>query len=224
MDINTLVTWGDVASGLTGNLSGAACWAYAILALTTLPPLLPNGVLLVTSGVLAARGEMSIVLVVLSVAGSALLGDLLLHRCGRLLEDRARPGAVGRGRRGELFAWMSGQVRRRGIPFVVGARFLPSGRLLGGLAAGAAGLPLGAFASGAALAELIWTAYSVGVGYFGGAISEDPVHSLAIGLGLSLVVGAAASLVRRRGTRTTRPALPVRAAVGNGPKAGERTI
>ncbi|MFF1412700.1 DedA family protein [Streptomyces sp. NPDC058289] len=216
MDINSLVTWVDVTSGLAGNLSGWACWAYAILALTTLPPLLPNSVLLVTSGVLAAQGEMSIVLVVLSVAGSALLGDLLIHRCGRLLGNRARLGAVTRGRRGELFEWMSGQVRRRGFPFVVGVRFLPSGRLLGGLAAGAAGYPLGRFAAGAALAESIWTAYSVGVGYFGGAISDDPVHSVAIGLGLSLVVGVVASLAQRRTTRrTTRLALPVRSAAGN---------
>ncbi|MCM1965624.1 MULTISPECIES: DedA family protein [unclassified Streptomyces] len=224
MDINAIVTWLDVTSGLAGNLSGAACWAYAILALTTLPPLLPNNVLLVTSGVLAARGEMSIVLVVLSVAGSALLGDLLIHRCGRFLGDRARLGAVTRGRRGELFEWMSGQVRRRGIPFVVGVRFLPSGRLLGGLSAGAAGYPLGRFASGAALAELIWTAYSVGVGYFGGAISDDPVHSVALGLGLSLVVGVAASLAQRRtGRRAGRSAvrhtaglaLPVPSAAGN---------
>ncbi|MDD9377571.1 VTT domain-containing protein [Streptomyces sp. ZAF1911] len=220
MDINAIVTWVDVTSGLAGNLSGAACWAYAILALTTLPPLLPNNVLLVTSGVLAARGEMSIVLVVLSVAGSALLGDLLIHRCGRFLGDRARLGAVARGRRGELFEWMSGQVRRRGIPFVVGVRFLPSGRLLGGLSAGAAGYPLGRFASGAALAELIWTAYSVGVGYFGGAISDDPVHSVALGLGLSLVVGVVASLAQRRTTRragrhTPGLALSVPGAAGN---------
>ncbi|MCJ0868757.1 DedA family protein [Streptomyces sp. AP-93] len=208
MDIASLVTWVDVTSGLAGNLSGAACWAYAVLALTTLPPLLPNNVLLITSGVLAARGEMSIVLVVLSVGGSALLGDLLIHRCGRLLGDRARLGAVvARGRRGELFEWMSGQVHRRGIPFLVGVRFLPSGRLLGGLSAGAAGYPLGRFAAGAALAELVWTACSVGVGYFGGAVSDDPVRSVAVGLGLSLALGVAASLAQRR--TTGRLAVPV---------------
>ncbi|MFE2285195.1 DedA family protein [Streptomyces sp. NPDC059443] len=201
MDTASLMSWVDITSGLAGNLSGAACWAYAILALTTLPPLLPNNVLLVTSGVLAARGEMSLVLVLLSVAGSALLGDLLIHRCGRVIGDRARRGVVARGRRGELFDWMSLRVRQRGIPFVVGVRFLPSGRLMGGLAAGAAHYPVHRFAAGAALAEAIWTAYSVGVGYFGGALSDDPLHSVAIGLGLSLAVGAVAALVQRRSTR-----------------------
>ncbi|MER7477648.1 VTT domain-containing protein [Streptomyces sp. NPDC126510] len=202
MDVASVMSWIDITSGLAAGLPGAACWAYAILALTTLPPLLPNNVLLVTSGMLAARGEMSLLLVLLSVAGSALLGDVLLHRLGRGAGDRARRRLATRGRSGEMFEWAGRRIRRGGLPFVVGVRFLPSGRLLGGLAAGAAGYPAGRFALGAALAEVIWASYSVGVGYLGGVISDDPVHSLAIGLVLSLAVGGVAMLVQRR---TTRP-------------------
>ncbi|MCG3041315.1 VTT domain-containing protein [Streptomyces sp. S1A] len=198
MDAASLISWIDFTSGLSPRLAGAACWGYAILAATTLPPLLPNAALLVTGGMLAARGEMSLALVLASVAGSALLGDVLIHRFGWFAGSSIRRRAVARRRRGELFDWAALRVQRGGIPFIVGVRFLPSGRLLGGLAAGAAHYPARKFAVGAALAETVWAAYSVGVGYFGGAVSDDPVHSIAIGLGLSVVVGGVAALVQRR--------------------------
>ncbi|ANP48280.1 membrane protein DedA with SNARE-associated domain [Streptomyces griseochromogenes] len=197
MDLSSLLSWADLTAPLAPRLGELACWAYAVLALTTLPPLLPNNLLLITSGMLAARGEMSLVLILLSVAGSAVLGDLLLHRLGRSAGDRLRRSALG-GRRGELFAWASQQMRRRGLPFVVGVRFLPSGRLLGGLAAGATGCPTRRFLAGAAIAETVWAAYSVGAGYFGGSVSDDPVAAVALGLGLSLGVAAVATAVQRR--------------------------
>ncbi|MBA2944526.1 DedA family protein [Streptomyces himalayensis] len=209
MDIARLMSWVDITSGLSTHLAGTACWAYAILAITTLPPLLPNAVLLVTGGMLAARGEMSITLVLLSVAGSALLGDVMIHRFGWSAGGRVRRRIAGRGRQGELFEWAAARVQRGGIPFVVGVRFLPSGRLLGGLAAGAARYPAGRFAIGAALAETVWAAYSVGVGYFGGAVSDDPVYSVAIGLALSVAVAGVAAVAQRR---TARSAVAVSAA------------
>ncbi|WP_157964013.1 DedA family protein [Actinocorallia populi] len=202
MDLSSLLSWIDPTAGLAPLLGELACWAYAILALTTLPPLLPNTLLLVTGGMLASRGEMSLTLVLLSVAGSALLGDLLMHRFGRSAGGRVRRSA--RGRRGELFEWASRGVRRRGIPFVIGVRFLPSGRLVGSVAAGAAGLSVRRFAVGAAIAEAIWAAYSVGVGYFGGAVSDDPAYAVALGLALSLGIAAVAAAVQRRAS----PAAP----------------
>ncbi|MYY09168.1 DedA family protein [Streptomyces sp. SID4919] len=203
MDFSSLLSWVDITAGLAPRLGEMACWAYAILAITTLPPLLPNNLLLITGGMLAARGEMSLVLVLLSVAGSALLGDLLLHRFGWSAGGRLRRSEP-TGRRGEMFVWASDRIRRQGLPFVIGVRFLPSGRLLGPLAAGAAGYPVRRFVIGAAIAETVWTAYSVGVGYFGGALSDNPVHALAIGLSLSLGVAAVATAVQRRGTARMR--------------------
>ena len=41
-----------------------------------------------------------------------------------------------RPRRRALLEWASTRIQRHGVPFVVGVRFLPSGRLFGGLAAG----------------------------------------------------------------------------------------
>lgn len=197
MDLSSLLSWADLTAGLAPRLGSMACWAYAVLALTTLPPLLPNNLLLITSGMLAARGEMSLVLVLLSVVGSAVLGDLLLHRVGWTAGDRVfRPAT--RGRRGEMFAWASQRLRRRGLPFVIGVRFLPSGRMLGFLAAGAAGYPARRFVVGAAIAEAVWAAYSVGAGYFGGAVSDDPVNAVVVGLALSLGVAAVAAGVQRR--------------------------
>ncbi|CAM5236964.1 VTT domain-containing protein OS=Streptomyces tendae OX=1932 GN=F3L20_25275 PE=3 SV=1 [Streptomyces tendae] len=205
IDFGSLVSWLDVTSGLSSSLSGAACWAYAILALTTLPPLLPNAVLLVTGGMLAARGEMSLLLVLASVAGSAVLGDLLIHRFGRAAGARVRGSARAGGRKGELFDWASHRVHRGGLAFVVGVRFLPSGRLLAGLTAGAARYPARKFALGAVLAETVWAGYSVGAGYFGGRVSDDPVFSIATGVGLSVLVGAVAAFLQRRSAAGRTP-------------------
>ncbi|MBO1336185.1 DedA family protein [Streptomyces sp. VRA16 Mangrove soil] len=192
IDIGTLATWPDITSGLSGSLTGAACWGYGILALTTLPPLLPNAVLLVTGGMLAARGEMSLLLVLASVTGGAVLGDLLIHRFGHLAGGRLAR------RDSRLLARATGRVHRGGLAFVVGVRFLPGGRLLAGMAAGAARCPVRRFVLAAVLAESVWAGYSVGAGYVGAAVSDDPTVSVAIGIGLSVLVGVCAAAVRRR--------------------------
>ncbi|WP_275464604.1 hypothetical protein [Streptomyces noursei] len=56
---------------------------YGLLALTTLPPLVPNSALLVSTGVLASEGRVALPLVLVVVAGSALLGDVLMYLAAR---------------------------------------------------------------------------------------------------------------------------------------------
>ena len=61
MDVGRIVSALDFTAGLEGYLrDGHVFWAYAVLAATTAPPLVPNAALLVTGGVLAAQGRLSI--------------------------------------------------------------------------------------------------------------------------------------------------------------------
>jgi len=213
-----LVSSLDFTAGLDAYLrDGHVILAYAVLAATTAPPLVPNAALLVTGGVLAAQGRLSIALVLLVVAGSALAGDLLIHRAGRAVSGRVLTRLYRRPRRRALLEWASSRIQRYGVPFVVGVRFLPSGRLFGGLAAGIVRYPARRYAIGAGLAEAVWATYSVGLGYFGGLATSNSLYAVGLGLGVSLLVAGLGGLVqwaaRRRG-RTAQGAELVVAAGG----------
>lgn len=203
-----LAAWPALASGLEGELPRAAVWAYALLMITTLPPLVPNSALLVAGGVLAARGSLNLALVLLVVAGSALLGDGLLHWCGSRFKDRVNHWAARTARRKALLAWTAGQIRQHGVPYVIAVRFLPSGRLIGGLGAGAIGYPLHRYLIGAGIAECIWAGYSVGLGYLGSAAARGELQAIAIGCGVSAVVAGVTSYLQYRARRRPGPGAP----------------
>jgi len=200
-----LVSSLDFTVGLDAYLrDGHVILAYAVLAATTAPPLVPNAALLVTGGVLAAQGRLSIVLVLLVVAGSALAGDLLIHRAGRAVSGRVLTRLYRRPRRRALLEWASSRIQRYGVPFVVGVRFLPSGRLFGGLAAGIVRYPARRYAIGAGLAEAVWATYSVGLGYFGGLATSNSLYAVGLGLGVSLLVAGLGGLVQWAARRRER--------------------
>ncbi|MFF3762984.1 VTT domain-containing protein [Streptomyces sp. NPDC001922] len=176
-------------------------WAYALLALTTLPPLVPNSGLLVAAGVLASQGSLNLALVLLVVAGSALLGDLLMNLAGRRFSGPVQRWAGRSRRRRALLDWTTLQIQRHGVPFVIAARFLPSGRLIGALAAGVVRYPVRRYLLGAGIAEVVWAAYSVGLGYVGSAAAGDPFYAALLGIGLSALVAGVGALVQSAGRR-----------------------
>lgn len=178
---------------------------YGLLALTTLPPLVPNSGLLVTAGVLASEGDAFLPLILLVVAGSAFLGDLLMYLVARRFGGPVRSWMQRRPRRRALLEWTSQRIQRYGLPFVIAVRFLPSGRIAGALASGVLGYPLRNYAIGAGVAEVMWATYSVGLGYIGSAAAGDPLYAAGIGLGVSCVVAAVGTAIqwvaRRRSVR-----------------------
>lgn len=212
------VAWPALAGGLEQDLAHGAGWAYALLLITTLPPLVPNSALLVTSGVLAARGSLNIALVLLVVAGSALLGDGVLHWFGGRFKNRVSHWAARATRRKALLAWSAGQIEQHGVPFVVAVRFLPSGRLIGALGAGVVGYPLHRYLIGAGIAESIWAGYSVGLGYLGSAATRGEFQAIAVGCGISLLVALTTAYLQLRARRRAGPG----AVAGDGGGPGEQ--
>jgi membrane protein DedA with SNARE-associated domain len=208
MNVALSVSSLDFTSGLADHLRGGhVIWAYALLAATTAPPLVPNAVLLVTGGVMAAEGHLNLALVLLVVAGSAILGDLLIHRTGRAVSGRVLAHMRRRPRRAALLRWAALRIQRHGVPFVIGVRFLPSGRVIGGLAAGVVRYPARRYAVGAGVAESVWASYSVGAGYFSGQAASNSFYAVSLGLGISLLVAAAGTLAQWISrTRERRPA------------------
>jgi hypothetical protein len=82
------------------------------------------------------------------------------------------------------------------VPFVIGIRFLPSGRVIGGLAAGVVRYPASRYAIGAGVAEAVWASYSVGVGYFSGRAASNDFYALSLGLGVSVAVAGLGTLAQ----------------------------
>ncbi|MCM2575934.1 DedA family protein [Streptomyces meridianus] len=174
---------------------------YLVLAATTAPPLVPNAGILVAAGVLASHGRLNIVVVLLVVAGSAVLGDLAIHWFGSRFRRPVHGWARRTTRRRTLLAWTTEQIHRYGVPFVIAVRFLPSGRLIGGLAAGVTGYPRRRYLVGAVIAESIWASYSVFLGYLGSAVAENRFYAASIGFAISAVVAGAGLLVQRSARR-----------------------
>ncbi|MDX2854171.1 VTT domain-containing protein [Streptomyces sp. PA03-3a] len=210
MDVLGMVSALDFTAGLEGYLrDGHVFWAYAVLAATTAPPLVPNAALLVTGGVLAAQGRLSLALVLLVVAGSALVGDLLIHRTGRAVSGKVLTRLYRRPRRRALLEWASVRIQRHGVPFVIAVRFLPSGRMVGGLSAGIVRYPARRYMIGAGVAEAVWATYSVGLGYFGGLAVSNSLYAVALGLGVSLAVAGVGSVAQMvSGHRSARAGAP----------------
>lgn len=175
-----------------------ALWMYLLLALSTAPPLVPNAALIASAGMLAQAGDLDLWLVLAVVAGSALAGDVLVYGLGRLARSRVRAWLTRRPARRAALDWMADRINRHGVPFVVGMRFLPSGRLIGGLTAAVVDFPLRRFLLGAGIAETFWASYSVALGYWGGATFEGAWSGLLLGTLLSLVVAGVAQLLAAR--------------------------
>ncbi|WP_407702535.1 DedA family protein [Streptomyces niger] len=169
---------------------------YGLLALTTAPPLVPNAALLAWAGVLAADGDLHLALVLPVVAGSALLGDLLLHLAARRFGRPARAWMGRRARRRAFLERTSLLVDRYGVPFVAGVRFLPAGRVAAALVTGVVRYPVRRYLLGCAIAETLWASYSVGVGYLGTTATHSFVPALALSIGLSALVCGATALVQ----------------------------
>lgn len=169
---------------------------YGLLALTTAPPLLPNAALLAWAGVLAARGSLNLALVLAVVAASAVAGDLALHVIARRFGGPVRAWMDRRARRRLFLARTSLLIGRYGVPFVAGVRFLPAGRVAAALVTGIVRYPVRRYLLGCAIAETLWAAYSVGIGYLGIAATGAFLPGLALSVGLSAAVCGVTALAQ----------------------------
>lgn len=166
--------------------------ALAVLVLLDAPfPMVPSEAALMSAlGLAAGAHEWWLVagLVITAFAG-AISGDVLMWRLGRTA--RRLPDV-------KVTAWISATVRERPGPVIVGARFVPAGRLVSTLAAGRAGLPFARFLPWAALTSAVWSVYMLLAGLIiAPLVDGDPVRAFVAGLAMAAVLGAAATGVRR---------------------------
>jgi membrane protein DedA with SNARE-associated domain len=176
---------------ILGSVTGSP-WLYGVIATSVLldvfVPVLPSGVLVVAAatafaGTTAADAAdlpsharhaaesaplAEIVALVLCAATASVAGDLVAYRMARRGGHRF-DRALSRSRRLKLAQEKLGQaLAGGGGALVVLARFAPAGRSVVSLTAGAAHRRAKEFLPWSALAGVMWAAYSVSLGYFGG--------------------------------------------------------
>ncbi|MGN9809574.1 DedA family protein [Micromonospora sp. BQ11] len=163
-------------------------------------PVIPSEAAVLAAGVFTRTGTLSLPLVVVATAVGVFIGDHLAYGLSR---SASGPRLLGRSARvGRAVAAAGRQLEGRAGLLIVMSRFLPGGRVTMNVAAGTTGLPLSRFSPASAIAALAWAAYVAGLGVLGGAaFVENPVLGIAVGLGLSFLVGGIVEVIRRRLTR-----------------------
>jgi membrane-associated protein len=177
-------------------------WAYllifAVAALDAVVPAVPSEATVISAGILAGAGELSLVAVVSAGAAGALIGDTAAYGGGRLLSPRATRWLQrsARGRRESERALRL--LDSRGPLLIITARFIPGGRTAATFTAGIVRYAFRRFALWAAAAAGLWASYAAFTGYLGGRVFEErPLLALAASFGLAAGLVVAAEAIRR---------------------------
>jgi membrane protein DedA with SNARE-associated domain len=173
-------------------------WAYLILFVfaffDAIVPFVPSETAVVTAGVVAANGDLNLMLIVAAAATGAFLGDNCAYLIGHTFGPRATKRFSGeKGRR--RFKWAEEQLDERGGELIVVARFIPGGRTAVTLSAGTLGYPWRRFVVFDAVAALAWALYSSLLGYYGGKAFES-VWGLVLALVTAFAIAGGIELGR----------------------------
>jgi membrane protein DedA with SNARE-associated domain len=190
-------------------VSDASGWAYGIVFvlafLDAILPIVPSETAVITAGVVAAAGELSLPIVIASALSGAFAGDntayLIGRRLGALVVERFFSGEKARGR----IERAKQQLRERGGELIVVGRFIPGGRTAVTLSAGLLRFRWRRFAAYDVVAAAAWALYASLLGYLGGHAFEDAAWkglllALALGFALGGLVEAVRWVRRRRPT------------------------
>ncbi|HEU4945096.1 MAG TPA: DedA family protein [Solirubrobacterales bacterium] len=177
-------------------------WTYpaivAAVAFDSLLPIAPGETVMITAGVLAAGGELSLPLVICAGMAGSLLGDNLSYGVGASLGRRAERRIFSSPKAHERVDWARRQLRRRGAVIIIVARFVPGGRTATTFSAGALAMPWRRFLAIDAVAAALWAAYVALLGYFGGETFEQSLWKPMLAATLvTTVIALGAELLRR---------------------------
>lgn len=164
------------------------------------PPIPSESVVVGLAAVAAGAGIPNVVLLSLTAAAGAFLGDNIAYLIGR--NTGTQRWAWMRGYRMQrAFRWAGRELRKRPASLILVARFVPIGRVAVNLTAGATGFPRSRFVGLTVLSAVLWAVYSVAIGmFFGQWFAEN--HLLAVivavtcAIGLGVLVDVVISRVR----------------------------
>jgi membrane protein DedA with SNARE-associated domain len=179
----------------------SAPWAYLIIFalafLDAVIPLFPSETAVITGGVVAAEGKISLALVIVLGAVGAVLGDNLAYLLGHYFRDPVYRRFFKSKKARERLGWAERQLDERGGELIITARFIPGGRLVVTFSAGGLGFPWRRFIVFDCIAGTLWATYAALLGYFGGSTFEHSTwKALLLAFGIAAAVTGGIELVR----------------------------
>ncbi|UKA63282.1 DedA family protein [Arthrobacter sp. FW306-04-A] len=196
MDITTADGWG----------AAIYVWIIPMVVGDAFFPPIPSEMLVITGGALAAEGRVNLWLVALLAAAGSWVGDILVFQLfKRRLTHVLDRWAWGRKIHQGIHRAIAKAGRSSTYGAIIGARFIPGGRLAASAAAGIAEVSSRGFSLCAGLGGLLWAAWQTGLGYFAGSTTKLPFWaSSLIGVGAGLLIGIVVGVIvtRRRGDRS----------------------
>ncbi|MEU4015623.1 VTT domain-containing protein [Microbacterium sp. NPDC028030] len=174
----------------------ASPWLYLVLFAVTVidgffPPVPSETVLVAAAAVTASTGEGNLLLLGAVAAVGAAIGDNIAFVIGRGL-GTTRFAWMKRPRIAAAFEHAQRALDRRSATLILGARYIPVGRVAVNMSAGALGFPWRRFLPLSLIAGLSWSVFSLVIGLLAGAwIKDQPLLSAGIGIVIALVIGFA---------------------------------
>ncbi len=183
----------------TQMVADASGWAYAIVfvlaLLDALVPIVPSETAVITAGVVAASGDLSLGLIIPAAAAGAFIGDNLAYLIGHRFGARATERFFSSEKARHRMDWAEEQLRERGGELIIVGRFIPGGRTAVALSAGTLGYRWRRFIAFDAVATLAWATYSALLGYYGGKTFES-FWGLVLALTTAFAIAGGIELVR----------------------------
>lgn len=181
-------------------------WIFPLVIGDALFPPIPSEMLVITGGALSADGRASVLLIGVLSAVASWLGDMLVFQLFRRrlshILDRWKWGS-------RVHSGIHRAIAKAGrsstYGTIIGARFIPGGRLATAAASGIANVSVRGYSLCAGLGAIIWACWLVGLGYFTGSATRLPFWaSSLIGVALGLLIGVLIGIIvtRRRGNRS----------------------
>ncbi|MEV7608783.1 DedA family protein [Microbacterium sp. NPDC089320] len=173
----------------------ASPWLYAVLLAVTIvdgffPPVPSETVLVAAAAVLTSSGEpWALIPLGLVAAVGATIGDNIAFALGRRL-GTTRWAWMRRPRIASAFLHAERALDQRSAALILGARYIPVGRVAVNMSAGALRFPWRRFLPLSLVAGLSWSALSLAIGLLAGSwITDQPLASAGIGVGVALIIG-----------------------------------
>ena len=160
-------------------------------------PVVPSETAVIIGGVAAGQGDQVLPLVILCGAVGAFLGDNFAYMIGRRFSPWINRRAASRPKTAARLDWAKRQIRARGGPLLITARFIPGGRSALTITSGLTHQPWGWFAGWIAIAAVIWASYAALLGYvFGNRFKDNHTMAFLLAFGAALGITLLIELIR----------------------------
>ncbi|HMO00129.1 MAG TPA: DedA family protein [Miltoncostaeaceae bacterium] len=169
-------------------------------------PALPGETAIVAAAVLAANGNLNILLVILSGAVGAMIGDSTAYWIGRAGGGPIKRTVTRFAGRERLEA-AERMVARQGPALVVVGRFLPGIRIAINLSCGAGQMSYPRFFIFDSIGAIVWSTQAALLGYFAGKAFADQLWvAFLVAFAVTALVGGFVALKERKRVRQERAA------------------